>query len=157
MVITEEIKVRDETVASGGSVDIRIGTYKGHLVAVRTTRLAKWDDVLKIRKVSVNIIFSAAWNAVMTILPQLFCKEVVLWSTLSHPNVLKLIGVYGDMDKGQFTIVSEWMTHGNIMKYIRENHANRLELVRGFTGPATHLTEMRQIVAWGSPGSELSP
>jgi len=52
---------------------------------------------------------------------------------LSHPNVLKLAGVQGDMDKGQFTTISEWMFHGNIMQYIRRNHVNRLELVRSST------------------------
>jgi len=76
---------------------------------------------------------------------------------MSHPNILKLEGVYRDIDKGQLTTVSEWMTHGNIMEFIRKNHANRLELVRGFTVLATPFTEMRQTVAWGSPGFELSP
>jgi len=46
------------------------------------------------------------------------------------------------MNKGQFTIVSEWMVHGNIMEYTRKNHVNRLELVRGFTVPAIPFTEM---------------
>ena len=34
------------------------------------------------------------------------------------------------MEKGQLITVSEWMEHGNIMEYIKNNHANRLELVR---------------------------
>jgi len=66
---------------------------------------------------------------------QQFCKEVVLWSTLSHPNVLKLAGVKGDMDKGQFITISEWMTHGNIMEYIKKNSVNRLKLVHGTAFP----------------------
>ena len=36
------------------------------------------------------------------------------------------------MEKRQFVTVSEWMAHGDIMEYIQDNHANRLELVRGF-------------------------
>ena len=67
--------------------------------------------------------------------PQQFCKEVVLWSALSHPNILKLAGVQGDMERGQFVTVSEWMAHGNIMEYIKKNHVNRLELVREFAFP----------------------
>ena len=74
---------------------------------------------------------------------------------LSHPNILKLIGVYRDIDKGQFTTVSEWMTHGNVMEFIRKNYVNRLELVRGFTVPTAPFTEMRQKVTWGGPGSKL--
>jgi hypothetical protein len=60
MVITEEIKVSDDILASGGFADIRTGTYAGHLVAVKTMRVAKQDDFLKIRKVSVCDILSAA-------------------------------------------------------------------------------------------------
>jgi len=41
----------------------------------------------------------------------------------------------GDMEKGQFITVSEWMEHGNIMQYIGKTHVNRLELVRGFRFP----------------------
>ena len=62
---------------------------------------------------------------------QQFCKEVILWSTLSHPHVLKLVGVYGDMEKREFTTVSEWMTHGHIIEYIKKNAVNRLKLVCG--------------------------
>jgi len=69
---------------------------------------------------------------VSTILPQKFHREVVLWSTLSHPNVLGLVGVQEDIGKRQLIAVSELMVHGEIMKYISENRANRLELVRDF-------------------------
>ena len=61
----------------------------------------------------------------------------------SHQNVLKLIGVHGDMNKGQFTTVSELMAHGNIMEYIRKNHVNRLELVCCLS-PHTSSTYMSQ-------------
>ena len=129
--ITEEIQVSDKLLGSGGFADVKIGTYTGHAVAVKIIRVAERDDLLKIRQASVNDTFSAR-DAILTILPQQFCKEVVLWNTLSHPNVLKLVGVQGDMDKGQFMAVSEWMVHGNIMEYIGKNHVNRLELVRDF-------------------------
>lgn len=49
---------------------------------------------------------------------------------LSHPNILELVGAQEDMKKRQLITVSERMVYGNIMKYINENHANRLELVR---------------------------
>ena len=83
-------------------------------------------------------------DAISIIRPQRFYKEVILWKMLSHPNVLKLAGVCGDMEKGQFIIVSEWMAHGNIMEYINRNHANRLKLVRDFTFPTTSLSTTRR-------------
>ena len=61
---------------------------------------------------------------------QQFCKEVILWNWLSHPNVLSLVGVLDGFAGHQFATVSEWMEHGNIMEYIRKNSTNRLELVR---------------------------
>ena len=50
---------------------------------------------------------------------------------------MKFVGVWGDMERGQFATVSEWMEHGTIMDYIGKNRANRLELVRDFTPPTT--------------------
>ena len=63
---------------------------------------------------------------------------------MAHPNVLGLVGVQGDMEKGKFVTVSEWMEHGTIMDYIGNNAANRLGLVRGFTFPAPSFTKLRQ-------------
>ncbi|KAF9789124.1 kinase-like domain-containing protein, partial [Thelephora terrestris] len=60
-----------------------------------------------------------------------FCKQVILWSKLSHPNVLKLLSAYGDMEKGPLTTVSEWVTGGDIMEYTKHNPANRLALLHG--------------------------
>ena len=114
----------------------------GQFVAVKTMRVAMQDDFLKIRKVSINNVFFPAWDAGSTILLQQFCKEVILWNTLSHPNVLKLVGVQGDMDKGQFVTVSEWMTHGNIMEYSKNNYTNRLELVCAFVFLTTSFTDL---------------
>ena len=96
----------------------------------------------------------ATLEAVSSILPQQFCKEVVLWSTLTHPNVMKLTGVYGDMGKGEFITVSEWMTHGNIMEYIGQNHANRLELVCVLLSPSVPSLNAT-VVARCSPGFEV--
>jgi len=143
MMIMDEIKVSDEVLASGGFADVRTGTYKGCLVAVKTMRIAKQDDLLKIRRVSVHdILGHLRYGSDRP--SQQFCREVILWNTLSHPNILKLKGVQGDMDRGQLITISEWMTRGNIMEYIRKNQVNRLELVRGPTVPATPFTEVRK-------------
>lgn len=69
---------------------------------------------------------------------------------------MKLTGVLGDTEKGQFVTVAELMAHGNIMEYIRENRANRLELVRDFTLPPLSPLNVT-VVARGSPGSGVPP
>lgn len=59
---------------------------------------------------------------------QKFCKEVVTWKALRHPNVLPLIGV--TMDGIHFAMVSEWMENGTINQFVEKNpDADRLGLV----------------------------
>lgn len=50
------------------------------------------------------------------------------WKALCHPNVLPLRGITtGDL---LLAMVSEWMTNGNIVEFIKANkNVNRLELV----------------------------
>jgi hypothetical protein len=49
---------------------------------------------------------------------------------ISHPNILQLIAVKIKPDTGEFSMISEMMTNGNILSYIRVKKANRLRLVR---------------------------
>ena len=143
MVISEDIEVSDNILVSGGYGDIRSGTYMGGRVAVKSARVSSQDNLQQIRKVSINGIFASTWGALSTILFQRFYREVTLWETLSHPNVLKLLGVQEDMKERRFATVSIWMEHGNIMEYIKRNHTNRLELVRAFVSPAASPTKIR--------------
>lgn len=48
---------------------------------------------------------------------------------VSHPNILKLIAVEIKPNDMKFSMISELMKNGNIMKYIRTKEANRLRLV----------------------------
>ena len=133
MKIAGKIEIADELLASGGFADLRSGMYEERLVAIKTLRFTAGDDYMKIRKVSINDGHLGHTPSITSL--QRFCKEVVLWSTLSHPNILKLVGVQEDVKRRQFAIVSEWMSRGNIMEFIENNHANRLELVCGITFP----------------------
>ena len=59
---------------------------------------------------------------------QRFCKEVVTWKFLQHPNVLPLIGV--TMSEGRFVMISDWMANGNINGFIKAHpDVDRLGLV----------------------------
>ena len=78
----------------------------------------------------VKHVFAVGWDDAEPVVSQQFCKEAILWNSLSHPNILKLTGVMGDLERCQFTTVSEWMTRGHIWEYIRKNATNRMELVR---------------------------
>jgi len=139
MMITENIEVTSVIPTFDGYVGP--GMYKGLLVAVKTSRFALLRDLEKISKVRINNILVPTRGAVSTIPLQRFCKEVVLWSVLSHPNILELVGVQIEMERGRLTTVSKWMGHRNIMEFTQTNHVNRLELVRDFTSSPTHSAE----------------
>ena len=58
----------------------------------------------------------------------MFCKEVIGWKALRHPNVLPLLGVA--MSATEFAMVSKWMSNGDINQFVKEHlDANRFELV----------------------------
>jgi hypothetical protein len=58
-----------------------------------------------------------------------FCRDVVVWKALRHPNVLPLLGV--TMTENRFVMASEWMVKGDINEFVKANvNADRLELVR---------------------------
>ena len=59
---------------------------------------------------------------------QKFCREVITWRYLQHPNILPLLGVA--LAESRFAMVLEWMEDGNINDFIQENpNVNRNELV----------------------------
>jgi len=53
-VMIMEVRVLDEILPSGGYSDVRTGTFEGYPVVVKTMRVGKQDDILKIRKVSIH-------------------------------------------------------------------------------------------------------
>ena len=61
---------------------------------------------------------------------QRFCKEVITWKALDHPNVVPLLGVPKDRSQLKFAMVSEWMTNGNINQFVKAHRdADRFKLV----------------------------
>ena len=64
----------------------------------------------------------------MSCLGKRFCKEMVLWKQLRHPNVLPFYGAYM---ADRFGMVFPWMENGNILEFTGKNlEVNRLRLVR---------------------------
>ena len=64
----------------------------------------------------------------LTLGPKLLVEEVVGWKWLQHENILPFIGV--TLAPPLFSIISEWMEHGDIMHFTRIHpEYNRLHLV----------------------------
>lgn len=106
------------------------GNHQGREVAVKVLKIYSDTDLKKVSLVGRHYGVANAFLGKLTVtLLQRFCKEVMTWKVLDHPNVMPLMGV--TMDARQFAMVSEWMVNGNINKYIvAHSEANRFELVR---------------------------
>ena len=107
-----------------------MGKHRGHKVAVKVLRVYSTSDFNNITSVGHHpSLAKSAYGELMIIaIAQMFCKEVVVWKSLHHPNVLPLLGV--TMGKRLFAMVSEWMINGNINEFVEAHRdVNRFELV----------------------------
>lgn len=62
--ITEKIKVQDQILASSGYADTRKGNYSKGPVAVKTFRVNKSSDPVKLREVSIDVVGSVKWEKI---------------------------------------------------------------------------------------------
>ena len=121
-------------VERGGIANVSQGTYRGRRVAIKVVRVCLMDDLDVILSVSPSLtcILTSVWMNGL----QRFCREAVAWKHLRHPNVLSLLGV--TVSERRFAMVSKWMEHGNINKFVEKNpHVNRTELVCRSSIPPT--------------------
>ncbi|KZT57402.1 kinase-like protein, partial [Calocera cornea HHB12733] len=59
-------------------------------------------------------------------------REISIWSTLEHPNVLPFLGLSVQPDLRVPYLVSPWESYGNVMKYLESHEdADRAHLIRG--------------------------
>lgn len=64
---------------------------------------------------------------------QRFYKEVSIWKTFHHSNILPLLGV--KVTEEEFTSISKWMENGNINEFVRAHpDTDLLGLVRSSFG-----------------------
>ncbi|KAF9789474.1 kinase-like domain-containing protein [Thelephora terrestris] len=97
---------------NGGYADVWKVEYRGSMVAVKILKVSQTSDLGKIKR-----------N---------FFKEVILWKTLHHPNVLPLLGAI--MNERRFGMVSKWMVNESIGEFVKNHkNENRFELLKGVT------------------------
>ena len=120
------IQTTEYPVASGTYGDVWEGIYDDKRVAIKTLRVYQEHDVRKVKKV---LTFLILLDTRADDRYQLFCKEVVMWRRISHPNVVPFLGVLETPTP--LCMVSEWMPNGNVRDYVRRDpEASRLQLVR---------------------------
>lgn len=113
--------------ASGSFGDIWKGDFNGQPVCLKIIKMYessnkdKWLKVLRcvfcLRVSHFQKLLS--WYLMFS---QAFSKEAVLWSQISHPNVLPFYGIFHlDEVHGRICLVSPWMDRGNINEYLSQN------------------------------------
>ena len=128
---------RSETLlGEGGSAKVWTGKHNGQKVAIKVLKFYQSDDTIKKRertKLRHPVLAGhPRCNDVDHPIVQQFCKEVVIWKNLSHPNILPFIGaaLATEPNSEKYEIVSEFMENGNIINFMERNQdVNRLELV----------------------------
>ena len=98
MVIPGRIEVSSEIPASGGFADVRSGKFMGHLVMVKTMRIAKPDDLSKIRKVSIKSTFSTICDGLNRSATEILqdCRSLELAIPPKHPEARRGSGGHGE-------------------------------------------------------------
>ena len=128
--INEDLNMQEEIpFAARGYTGLWKREFNGRKVAVKEVTLAPDDDRNKTTKVMVFLVARSSRIPRGTYYClQRFCKEVLLWKRLNHPNILPFYGA--SMNQNQLCMVSPWMENGNVLSYTGENpEANRLRLV----------------------------
>ncbi|KXN82314.1 Serine/threonine-protein kinase HT1 [Leucoagaricus sp. SymC.cos] len=89
----------NKPIYEGGFGYVCKASHKGHIVCVKAVRLFQRQDSTKQL--------------------QALAKELILWSHLSHPNVVPFYGVWvPDTAVARICLVSPWMESGNLAQYL---------------------------------------
>ncbi|KAF9257193.1 kinase-like protein [Marasmius fiardii PR-910] len=101
--------IKDVTLSSsfGGYSDIYRGTSRARPVCLKVLRVVMQEG--QRREDKEDRAFRA------------FYKETLLWTQLSHPNLLPFLGVNTTKFPGRFCLVSPWMANGEIKNFLKNN------------------------------------
>ncbi|KAF5326494.1 hypothetical protein D9611_000771 [Ephemerocybe angulata] len=102
LVLSAITREGDHAVTAGHFGEIWKGRFQGDPVCVKVVKVYARSDVDKLLKA--------------------FTREAILWSHLSHENVLPFYGIHRlDDIAGRMCLISPWMENGNIGEYLLQN------------------------------------
>ncbi|KAG6827642.1 hypothetical protein H0H92_011008 [Tricholoma furcatifolium] len=116
----------------GGFGDVYKGTYEGKAVAIKHVRFAtSCYEASQARRHP----FRERWN-----------REMQVWKSLSHPNILPFIGVTRNIASPTPGLVSPWMEKGNIAQYLTTTPSvDRLQLMKSVALGMMYLHENKVV------------
>ncbi|TFK27177.1 kinase-like protein [Coprinopsis marcescibilis] len=119
----KEVELARHPFAAGSFGDVYRGTFQGQYVAVKVRKLYATSEVS---------------NAIKSV-----SKEAIIWSQLSHRNLLPFYGVYHMDDAyNRICMVSPWMDNGNVSDYLKSHSSsNRILLIADVVSGIQYLHE----------------
>ncbi|KAJ6457353.1 hypothetical protein C8R45DRAFT_1033457 [Mycena sanguinolenta] len=87
----------------GGFADIYRASYNNRVVALKYMRVIQYMRGSDSRDVRLK-----------------FCREALVWKQLCHPHILPFLGIEGDSFPSPLCMVSPWMEHGTVLKYLEQ-------------------------------------
>ncbi|KAL0571381.1 serine/threonine protein kinase, AGC [Marasmius crinis-equi] len=102
--VNEITKEGTHPLGGGGFSDIWKGRSKDQSLCLKVLRIHVQGDLRKREKVAKE-----------------FYKEALLWTQLSHPNLLPLLGVNTTLFPQGFCLVSPWMVNGDVITFLSLN------------------------------------
>ncbi|KAF9259367.1 kinase-like protein [Marasmius fiardii PR-910] len=109
--------------AVGGFSDIYKGTYQKKSVCLKVLRMYIEDGGEKKNNNLRN-----------------FYKETLLWTQLSHPNLLPFFGVNTTLFPGKLCLLAPWMVNGRITKFLEVNpNHDKLRVISEIMGAIAYL------------------
>ncbi|KAF9262815.1 hypothetical protein L218DRAFT_959960 [Marasmius fiardii PR-910] len=127
------IRDGDYPLGGGGFADVYKGFLGSRAVCLKVLRVHTQTDEKKRKKMVEN-----------------FCQEALIWTQLSHPNVLQLLGVNTTLFKTDFCLVSPWMTNGDIITFLERtpNH-DRLQSILEIAAGLEYLHSLSPMIVHG--------
>ncbi|KAG7090079.1 hypothetical protein E1B28_011696 [Marasmius oreades] len=123
----------DYPLGGGGFADIYKGVADNRSVSLKVLRVHTQPDEKKRKKMVED-----------------FYREALIWTQLSHPNVLQLLGVNTTLFKTDFCLVSPWMVNSDIITFLerRPDH-DRLRSIRDIAAGLDYLHSRSPMIVHG--------
>ncbi|TFK23026.1 kinase-like protein [Coprinopsis marcescibilis] len=100
--VLQEVTREPYPCSAGHFSEVFKGTFRGRSVALKVVRMFQTSNITQVLKV--------------------FYRESILWSQLSHQNLLPFYGIYHlhHVDR-RLCFISPWMENGNVRDYLTKN------------------------------------
>ncbi|KAJ8083171.1 hypothetical protein PM082_009040 [Marasmius tenuissimus] len=125
----EKIGKRPEGGGSFGDVwKGKIGRALVCLKVIRTFSASKIETLAKVRFRRTLVELLAGWAETEATFKQDYMQEAIVWRQLNHRNLLPFMGMfYLDDDHEQLCLVSPWMSHGNLVQFLKRTPPEQVD------------------------------